>query len=80
MSKKRGTPEHIWRQETEKLETFIYENGLEKYAFQMSQYHFRIKTLKATIDIWAGPKKYFIKGTGSAATYKNPSELKKYLL
>lgn len=77
MSRKKPKP---WVEETEKLEKFIYENGLENNTTQLSPYHFRIKTLKATIDIWAGSKKFFIKGTGGATEYKTPSELKKYLL
>lgn len=68
-----------WVKETAKLEEWIYENGLENNATQLSQYHFRIKTLKATIEIWAGAKKYFIKGTSSSVDYKHLNELKKYL-
>ena len=77
MARKR-TPKP-WYAETLKLEEFLYENELHEKATQFSPYHFRIKTDKVTMDIWAGAKKFYIKGTSGSASYKDINELKKYL-
>lgn len=69
----------VWEKETETLETFMYENGLENNTQQFSPYHFRIKTDKVTIDIWAGAKKFYIKGMGGSTRYNDINELKEYL-
>jgi len=67
-----------WEKGTQDLENFLYENELYENAEQYSPYHFRIKG-KQIVDIWAGPKKFFIKGMSGSSRYDNINELKKYL-
>ena len=68
-----------WENGNKDLENFMYENELEDNTEQFSPYHFRIKTSKATIDIWAGVKKFYIHGLGCSTHYNNINELKKYI-
>ena len=76
---RRKRPQKPWAEETAKLEEWLYENELYDQSAQLSPYHWRIKTIKATIDVWAGSKKFYIKGTGGSTTYQDINELKKYL-
>lgn len=76
MSKRKKKP---WGAETSKLETWLYENEVYENAVQLSQYHWRLTTPKAVIDIWAGAKKFYIKGTSSSCIYETLDELKNYL-
>jgi hypothetical protein len=69
----------IWEEKTQELENFLNENELRDNAEQLSPYHFRLTTNKVTIDIWAGVKKFYIKGMSGSARYDNLNELKSYL-
>lgn len=69
-----------WEKGTEELENFLYETELYDKAQQFSPYHFRITTEYCIMDIWAGVKKFYIRGTSGSACYTDINELKKYLL
>lgn len=75
MAKKKSSKEK-WDRETKKLEHFCYEHGLEKDLVQLSTWHFRLKN---KIDIWAGVKKYYVRGSGHAEIYKDIKELEKLI-
>lgn len=61
------------------FESFMYANGIEDSCVQLSPYHWRIKTYKATIDVWPGSKKFWIHGTGGSRIFDTIQELKQYL-
>lgn len=65
-----------WKEETEKLMNFIYENELENDFQQFSPYHFRIL---GNLDVWAGSKKYYVHNSGGSCFYENVDELKEVI-
>ena len=76
---KRKKKAERWTIGNSEFENWMYENSLEDKVVQFSQYHWRIKTQKATVDVWAGSKKYWIHGTSGSRAYKTLQELKQYI-
>lgn len=77
--KRKAKSDLKWNFGNSEFENFMYENGLEDNTKQYSQYHWRITTIKAIIDIWPGSKKFWIHGTGGSATYDILDEIKPFL-
>lgn len=69
-----------WAGEKDKLFDFLVDLDLEEHqVVQYSEYHTRIFG-RRVVDVWAGSKKYFIRGTNSSKTYTDLEELKEFIV
>lgn len=73
---KKEKKQKLWKEETDKLMEFLYENELESKFKQFSPYHIRILD---KIDVWSGSKKYYVRGSSGSRSYNDIQELKEII-
>ena len=73
-------PKKDWVGEKDKLFDFLIDLDFEENkVVQYSEYHTRIFGRKV-VDVWAGSKKYFVRGSIGSKEYESLEELKEYLV
>lgn len=79
MAWKRKNPKD-WKGEEDRLYNFLMDIEIkEEQVKKYTQYHIRIFG-RRIVDVWAGSKKYFVRGSSGSRQYNNPEELKEFIV